>query len=101
MSIAENEAARKYPVPTDDDDPMSKYFEPIAGYPSAKRQGYITGRTAEPTEEEIEAAARRLYEITHALKTDPGWHETDEDRRETCRRLVVAILDAARKAVTE
>ena len=55
MSIATEEAAQKYPEPTDADDPMYKYVEAIAGYPSVKRQGYVAGRTAEITEDEVAA----------------------------------------------
>ena len=88
MSIATDEAAQKYPEPTDTDDPMYKYVEAIAGCPSAKRQGYVAGRTAEPTEAEIKAAVRAMY-YRHAA----DW-ESDED-------YACHILEAARKAVTE
>ena len=41
MSIATDEAEKRYPAPTDADDPMCKYVEAIAGYPAAKRQGNL------------------------------------------------------------
>ena len=98
MSIATDEAEKKYPAPTDVDDPMYKYVEAIAEYPSAKRQGYIAGRTAEPTDAEIDAAARRLYEITH--EEEKRWYEMSEAYRNTYREWAEPILTAARKAVT-
>jgi len=88
MSIATDEAEQKYPAPTDADDPMYKYVEAIAGYPSAKRQGYVAGRTAEITEEEVKAVVRAMYSH-HA-----DYWESDED-------YARSILEAARNAVTE
>jgi hypothetical protein len=88
MSIATDEAAQKYPEPTDVDDPMYKYVEGIAGYPAAKRQGYVAGRTAEPTEVEIKAVVRAMY-YRHAA----DW-ESDKD-------YARHLLEAARKEVME
>jgi hypothetical protein len=99
MSIATDEAEKKYPAPTDADDPMYKYMNSIDGYPFVKRQGYIDGRTAEVTEAEIEAAANRLYEVTHAPEADPGWYAISKIKRETYREQAAMMLEAARKAV--
>ena len=88
MSIATEEADKMYPAATDINDPMYKYVEAIAGYPAAKRQGYVAGRTAEPTDAEIKAAVRAMY-YRHAA----DW-ESDED-------YARSLLEAARKAVTE
>lgn len=60
---------------------------------------YIAGRTAEPTEAEIEAAAHRLYEITHAPEADPGWYAISEEQRNTYRKWSEPMLTATRKAV--
>lgn len=87
MSIATDEAEEIYPAPTDDDDPMYKYFDAIEGYPSEKRQAYIAGRTAEPTEAEIEAAM-------DVIKIEVGELTLSEE-------LAKDALFAARKAVTE
>ena len=87
MSIATDEAAQKYPEPTDADDPMYKYLEAIEGHPAAKRQGYVAGRTAEPTEAEIEAASNVI-----ALKIG---------NRILSRKLIKDALEAARKVVSE
>ena len=73
MSIATDEAAQKYPEPTDADDPMCKYVEAIAGCPAAKRQGYVAGRTAEPIEAEIEAAARAFFGNLHHPSASLDW----------------------------
>ena len=88
MSIATEEADKMYPAATDINDPMYKYVEAIAGYPSVKRQGYVAGRTAEITEEEVTAVAR----VLHARHAD--YWESDED-------YARSLLEAARKAVTE
>ena len=70
MSIATDEAAQKYPAPTDADDPMCKYVEAIAGCPSAKRQGYVAGRTAEPTFAEADELVDDLLVLGISLKFD-------------------------------
>lgn len=108
MSIATDEAEKKYPAPTDVDDPMYKYVEAIAGYPSAKRQGYIAGRTAEPTEAEVDASAFAQFKAVN----NSTWTLAEEQYRESWDALPAAVsddfrrkarigLDAARKAVTE
>lgn len=102
MSIATDEAKKKYPAPTDVDDPMYKYVEAIAGYPSAKRQGYVAGRTAEPTEAEIEAAAKAMYWHYASYETD-GTVDYKEAMRRYDGMLWEGIVRdgwaAARKAV--
>ena len=70
MSIATDEAEQKYPVPTDADDPMCKYVESIAGYPAAKRQGYVASRTAEPTFAEADELVDDLLVLGISLKLD-------------------------------
>ena len=70
MSIATDEAEKKYPVHTDADDPMYKYLEPIAGCPAAKRQGYIAGRIAEPTFAESDELVGDLLGLGISLKFD-------------------------------
>ena len=94
MSIATEEADKKYPEATDVDDPMYKYVEAIAGYPAAKRQGYVAGRTAEITEEEVNAAVRAMHS-RHAdyCESDDYWESAEDYAR--------SLLEAARKAVTE
>ena len=70
MSIAEDEAENKYPEPTDADDPMYKYVEAIAGCHAAKRQGYVAGRTAEPTFVEADELVGDLLVLGISLKFD-------------------------------
>ena len=70
MSIATDEADKKYPEPTDADDPMYKYVEAIAGCPAAKRQGYVAGRTAEPTFAEADELVDDLLVLGISLKFD-------------------------------
>lgn len=70
MSIASEEAEKKYPAPTDADDPMYKYVEPMAGCPSAKRQGYVAGRTAEPTFAEADELVGDLLCLGISLTLD-------------------------------
>ena len=70
MSIATDEAAQKYPAHTDADDPMYKYVEAIAGCPAAKRQGYVAGRTAEPTFAEADELVDDLLGLGISLTLD-------------------------------
>jgi hypothetical protein len=85
MSIATDEASQKYPETTDADDPMCKYVEAIEGYPTAKRQGYVAGRTAEPTFAEADELVNELDDLGIPLRIDEA----------------LKILKALRKAVTE
>jgi hypothetical protein len=108
MSIATDEAEKKYPAPTDADDPMYKYVESIAGYPTAKRQGYVAGRTAEPTEAEIEAGAmaifRTLTTSAHPMSDSDyaeAWNCIAPMQKDKFKRQSQAVLEAARKAVAE
>ena len=105
MSIATDEAARKYPAPTDADDPMWKYVEAIAGYPDAKRQAYVAGRTAEPTDAEIKAATtewdRHGYCHREGTPIVCMCGARLADGHSYDAHLVRAMLIAARKAVTE
>ena len=109
MSIATDEAEKKYPAPTNVDDPMYKYVEAIAGYPSAKRQGYIAGRTAEPTTSEVGDAAYALWKITaqafHLPVTEAeytrAWWELSRQQRDMYLAKARTVLEAARKVVME
>lgn len=115
MSIATDEAENKYPAPTDADDSMYKYVEATAGYPSVKRQGYVAGRTAEPTEAEIAAARNSVcaalleaYQPTRmivngltvkSIDPDPCIVTLSDGTRLHVDRLVRLVLDAAHRAV--
>ena len=80
MSIATNEAEKRYP--------RDVALTATSENNICRRTGYIAGRTAEPTEAEIKAAVRAMY-YRHAA----DW-ESDED-------YARYLLDAARKAVSE
>ena len=103
MSIATDEADREYPIHTDVDDPMYKYVEAIAGNPAAKRQGYVAGRTAEPTEAEIKAAmaAWDMHEgcgfIGHPIMCTCGREFSSE--HEFDAHVMRCVLESVRKAV--
>lgn len=110
MSIATSESEKKYPAPTDADDPMSKYVESIAGYPAAKREGYVAGRTAVARALEVDDAAYALWKtevnmmglmnLTEYEYTD-AWGNLRIHQRNMYRSKALAVLDAARKTVTE
>ena len=104
MSIATDEAEKYFPTQ------YWPHMEPKGDYPGKEcyiegvkssdiQEAYEMGRTAKPTEAEIEAAARRLYEITH--EEEKRWYEMSEAYRNTYREWAEPILTAARKAVTE
>ena len=105
MSIATDEAENKYPAPTDADDPMYKYVEPMAGCTSAKRQGYVAGRTADVTDAEVKSAMNELYGHGYCCREgDPivcMCGANLKDRHEYDTHLLRAILEEARKAVME
>ena len=101
MSIATDEAEKKYPN-------VSGWI-----YRSSERRAYAAGRTSEPTEMEIKAAAKRIfmflngpwqgkhYELSYvegAAIADAAWETADKRRYEACAEFA---LKAARKAVTE
>ena len=104
MSIATEEAEKKYPEPTDADDPMYKYVEATAGYPAVKRQGYVAGRTADLTDAEVKAALTELdrhghYSVFDQIVCVCGAKCTDRHGYRVHRAR--AMLEEARKVVME
>ena len=84
MSIATDEAEKKYILPDNHGTPVFDLY----WLKEQQQQSYIAGRTAEITEAEIKAAVRAMY-YRHAA----DW-ESDED-------YARYLLEAARKAVKE
>ena len=84
----------------------------VPDYPqktNLRREGYIAGRTAEPTEAEIEASAFAQFK---AVNNNSSWNLTEEQYRKSWDSLPDTVsddflrkarigLEAARKAVTE
>ena len=75
---------------------------------SLRAEGYVAGRTAEPTEAEIEAAAKAMCEHNHRISAELGhlhrrsaWDLASESVRAIYRKYALIALSAARKAVTE
>ena len=106
MSIATDEAEKYFPTqywthmdPNGDYRGKECYLDGVKS--SDIQEAYEHGRTAEPTEAEIEAAAHKLYEFTHAPEADPGWYVISEYKRKSYRDEAGQMLIAARKAVTE
>lgn len=107
MSIAEQEALKRYPR---SDYPMGTDFfgNDMFTQDAAARDAYIAGRTAEPTEAEIEAAAFGIYRViaNNGFPTPDNalhqiWDATPDNQRDMYRGYAKAALAAARKAVTE
>ena len=105
MSIATDEAEKKYPR----DVALTAAFENNI----CRRTGYIAGRTAEPTEAERKAAAKRIfiflngpwqgkhYELAYEdglAIADAAWETADKGLYEACAEF--ALRDA-RRAVME
>lgn len=61
---------------------------------------YIAGRTAEPTEAEIEAAARVFFGNLHYPSASLDWDKASDQVKDNWRRKTRLALTAARKAVT-
>ena len=73
-----------------------------------RREGYIAGRTAEPTEAEIEAGALAIFKTlttsAHPMSDADyadAWNCIAPMQKDQFKRQAQAVLEAARKAVTE
>ena len=80
MSIAENEA-------------REEFWNEYGLQAVMLRTAYVTGRTAEPCKEQVEAVAKYLAD------TSDGWNTLTEADREPFRETAAEILQVARKAV--
>ena len=80
MSIAENEA-------------REEFWNEYGLQAMMLRTAYVTGRTAEPCREQVEAVAKYLAD------TSDGWQTLTEADREPFRETAAEILQVARKAV--
>ena len=80
MSIAENEA-------------REEFWNEYGLQAMMLRTAYVTGRTAEPCREQVEAVAKYLAD------TSDGWNTLTEADREPFRETAAEILQVARKAV--
>ena len=65
----------------------------------ARGAGYITVRTAEPTEAEIEAAARVFFGNLHYPSASLDWDNAADHVKDNWRLKTRLALDSARKAV--
>ena len=95
MSIAENEA-------------REEFWNEYGLQAMMLRTAYVTGRTTEPCEEQVEAGAIALFE--KQTNFSKGVNHTEDDVRDAWihmpeinqmrfRELARAVIDAARKAV--
>lgn len=80
MSIAENEA-------------REEFWNEYGLQAMMLRTAYVTGRTADPCKEQVEAVAKYLAD------TSDGWNTLTEADREPFRETAAEILQVARKAV--
>ena len=80
MSIAENEA-------------REEFWNEYGLQAMMLRTAYVTGRTAEPCREQVEAVAKYLAD------TSDSWDTLAEADREPLRETAAEILQVARKAV--
>jgi hypothetical protein len=65
----------------------------------AFQNGYVAGRTAEPTEAEIEAAARVFFGNLHHPSASLDWDKAADHVKDNWRIKTRLALEAARKAV--
>ena len=99
MSIATREAAESYPF-------KDSFTEHGNERTNLRREGYIAGRTAPVTKEEIEAAARELWRDSFYRRMRPYGTVQDfdyltEKDRQHLTHAAQAMLSAARKQVSE
>jgi hypothetical protein len=64
------------------------------------QEAYEQGRTAEPTEAEIEAAARVFFGNLHYPSASLDWDKASDQVKDNWRLKTRLALTAARKAVT-
>ena len=80
MTVAENEA-------------REEFWNEYGLQAVMLRTAYVTGRTAEPCKEQVEAVAKYLAD------TSDGWNTLTEADREPFRETAAEILQVAREAV--
>jgi hypothetical protein len=111
MSIASEEANNLYSKPNERTISRSNIFD-FGDLRSYQRAAYQRGRTAEPTEAEIEAVAKQIYltvsdaidEYDHWMgkfRAAAEWDELTDESKDEYRKYARLALEAARKAVTE
>jgi hypothetical protein len=97
MSIATREAAESYPF-------KDSFTEHGNERTNLRREGYIAGRTAPVTKEEIDAAARvlwsdALYRRARHFGIVQDFDDLAEEDRQHLTHAAQAMLSAARKQV--
>ena len=101
MSIATDEAKKNFSLPDNYGAPAFNLY----WLRDQQQQAYVAGRTAEPIEAEIEAAAKAMYDelcgnLIHGYLDENGDPQMDEDPfRTVFINATVEALTAARKAV--
>jgi hypothetical protein len=80
----------------------AKNYQACAGDCMGSDEAYYAGRTAEPTEAEIEAAAITAVNTLHGVYPDsmPCWEDSSEDTQSRAKQYAVYMLEAARKSVS-
>ena len=95
MSIAADEALEWHGLHSDEiGDRDSSYSA------DEMDDAYIAGRSAEPTEAEIEAAARVFFGNLHYPSASLDWDKASDQVKDNWRLKTRLALTAARKAVT-
>jgi hypothetical protein len=104
MSIAEQEATQYFPTQYwPNHEPRKGYLGKecyLEGIKSSDiQEAYEQGRTAEPTEAEIEAAARVFFGNLHYPSASLDWDKAADSVKDNWRLKTRLALTAARKAV--
>jgi hypothetical protein len=106
MSIASKEAQDRYPVGGYGGVSVESII--MDNDNGILQKAYVAGRTAEPTEAEIEAGAmaifRTLITSAHPMSDSDyaeAWNCIATMQKDRFKRQSQAVLEAARKAVTE
>ena len=97
MSIATSEAKKKFSLPDNHGVPAFDLY----WLKDQQQQAYVAGRTAEPTEAEIEAAAKVFFANLHYPNASLDWDKAADSVKDNWRLKTRLALIAARKAVTE
>ena len=95
MSIATEEADKKFSLPNKHGAPAFDLY----WLKDQQQQAYVAGRSAEPTEAEIEAAARVFFGNLHYPSASLDWDKASDYVKDNWRLKTRLALTATRKAV--
>ena len=96
MSVATDEALEQHGLHSDEIGGEGSWYSA-----AELDDAYVAGRTADPTEAEIEAVARVFFGNLHYPSASLDWDKASDYVKDNWRLRARIALNAARKAVME